>query len=318
MISTANHAGLALASVESFEVDNVLLSAVGLALGLIERSKTRTLSLTLSATGAIELPDAAPVLADDQAVIRAAATLYLASQLEHAGLVTAVETISGLAIGGSILNNASSLIEPLGKFWQGRNERFREEERRAYFSRLFGAETMEELDHPPRGVNDGFEESMIGLCESLYKLDEIPSGDANMAAAPVARIRPRARFVVSNLLRRGTGFAAFAAEEIITTIRACIQILQIPQIKLEFGAASLWEVVASVNERYRHVDIDVQNYVRRGKAGLEVLSWLADILPVLTFGGVIDLSLTHPVIVASEAWLASSLAIREAMSGVAK
>src|SRR5437763_535258 len=79
-----------------------LLRAVGMALSLVEQAETRTLALALDQSGAIELPDAAPVSADDQAMIRASATLYLAAQLESAGLISAVETLSGLAMSGGI------------------------------------------------------------------------------------------------------------------------------------------------------------------------------------------------------------------------
>src|SRR5205814_495829 len=112
---------------------------------------------------------------------------YLASQLEFAGLVPAVETLSGVGISGGISADLGPAADLLAHFWQERNQRFHEQERRGFFARLFGAETA---DPAPAG-NAGFDDTMITLCESLYKLDEqgvdehfgSPSAQAKMRAA---------------------------------------------------------------------------------------------------------------------------------------
>ena len=57
---------------------------------------SRACALALDDYGDIDLPRA-PGSADDQAQLRALATLYLASELEAAGLIPAVETLVRLA-----------------------------------------------------------------------------------------------------------------------------------------------------------------------------------------------------------------------------
>src|SRR5262245_60873841 len=112
-----------------------LHAALALANNLVELARVRTRSLALEDLGDIELPPALPATADDQAQIRAIAPLYLASQLEEVNLLKAVETLSSLAISGGIpvdLGDATALI---ASFWSGRNERFHENERRAFFAR---------------------------------------------------------------------------------------------------------------------------------------------------------------------------------------
>ena len=70
------------------------------ALALVQQAEARAFALTLSAIGDIELPPLTPSTPEDQAQIRAIAPLYLAAQLEEAGLLSAVETLSGLAFSG--------------------------------------------------------------------------------------------------------------------------------------------------------------------------------------------------------------------------
>jgi hypothetical protein len=288
-----------------------LLNALGMALALVDRAHARTVAFTLNELGEIDLPSAVPATADDQALLRALATLYLASQLEFAGLVPAVESLSGLAISGGVsadLGKAASLV---AEFWKARNQRLHEAERRAFFSQLFGAETSENAPGARPATNAAFDDTMITLCESLYKLDE-RTADAQYGSPPAqATIRAAALEVANNLLHRGPGIAVYAAQEIIATIRQCIQILQQTSIQHAFSEHNVWGVVRAVLSRNAHAEPDVDNYVRRGKAGLMVLSWLADSLPAIGGGLQLVVSLDHPVIAAAQEWLESSLAVRE-------
>jgi hypothetical protein len=124
-------------------------------------------------------------------------------------------------------------------------------------------------------------------------------------------MRAAALAVADNLLHRGPGIAVYAAQEIIATIRQCIQILQQTPIQRAFSEQTVWGVVRAILARYGHAQPDVDTYVRRGKAGLVVLSWLADSLPTLAGGFSLVVNLDHPVISAAQDWLESSLAVRE-------
>ena len=291
--------------------DASLLSALGHALALADHAQA--VALALDQLGDIDLPDAVPASADDQSQIRAIAPLYLAAQLEEAALVPAVETLSGLAVSGGLpvdLGSAASLIE---SFWQQRNERFHENERRAFFARLFGADNSESLSsaHGRPVVNAIFEDLMIDLCESLYKLDEQSIGGSYSGPHQQTRVLTAARNLAENLLNKGGGMTAFAAKEILSTIQSAVQILQQPAVQHAFGARSLWAAVRAVASRYLQTDPDTSAYVTRGKSGLILLSWLADSLPRLN-GGQPLVTLDHPVIGAATEWLQASLSIHEA------
>src|SRR5436853_3512114 len=285
-----------------------LLATLEHASALVETAHSRAQALALDVLGDINLPDAMPATADDQALIRAIAPLYLASQLEEATLVPAVETLSALAVSGGLpvdLGPAAHLIE---SFWQQRNERFHENERRAFYARLFGADHLETLSGAQTGrqaLNAAFEDLMINLCEALYKLDEQSIG-ANYAS-PHAQVRvlTAARNLAENLLNKGGGMTAFAAKEILDVIRTAVQIFQQPGVQHAFGARSLWTAVRAVASRYLHLNPDTSSYVTRGKSGLILLSWLADSLPHLNDGQPL-VTLDHPVIGAAAEWLQAS------------
>jgi hypothetical protein len=293
-----------------------LLATLAHASALIETAQLRGQALALDVLGDINLPDAMPATADDQALIRAVAPLYLAAQLEEAALVPAVETLSALAVSGGLpvdLGPAASLIEG---FWRQRNERFHENERRAFFARLFGADHPDALDAGQSGrqaLNTAFEELMINLCESLYKLDEQTLGGKYASPHAQVRVLTAARNLAENLLNKGGGMTAFAAKEILDVIQTAVQILQQPGVQHAFGARSLWTAVRAVASRYLHINPDTSSYVTRGKSGLILLSWLADSLPHLNDNQPL-VTLDHPVIGAATEWLQASLTIREAGS----
>lgn len=291
-----------------------LLAAIAHGLSLAESAHATGLSFALNELGDIELPNVAPATKDDQAQIRAIAPLYLAAQLEETGLLSAVETLSGLAISGALRGDLGSAAQLIENFWQGRNDRFHEKERRALFVRLFGAEQPEDAAYLPakQGANASFESLMIDLTESLYKLDEQSLGGRYGNIHSQNRLAIAARMLAENLLHRGGGMTAFAAKEILTTIQDAVRILQQPPVQRAFGARSMWSAVRVISTRYLRLNPEVSSLVTRGKSGLVILTWLAESLP--------HLNLTHPleapdhsVVGAAIGWLQASLSIREAV-----
>ena len=106
---------------------------------------------------------------------RAAPPLYLAHQLEAAGLLRTGELMAGLFAAGSI--NApldAKLGNALHEFWRGRNERLNEQERAHLFAQVFDAAT--------------FEPQMRRLCEALVAL-----ADNSRRSGTCARTRPGTR-----------------------------------------------------------------------------------------------------------------------------
>jgi hypothetical protein len=291
-----------------------LVAVLAQASALIEQAQTRAVALG----GLIDLdvPGTTPASADDQAHIRSIASLYLAAQLEEARLLPAVEMLAGLAISGGLHIDLGPAADLIAMFWRDRSERFHETERRAFFARLFGSDEPEPTADAPGGrsaVNSTFEDLMIDLCESLYRLDEASFGTGEAGPHAQTRVRIAGRTLTQNLLEKSGGITVFAARDILAAIQSGVRILQQTGVQRAFGVHSLWGAVRAIATRYLHADTDVQAYVARGKSGLTVLSWLADSLPSIDDGPPL-VTLDHPAIAAATEWLQASLTIREAAS----
>lgn len=248
--------------------------------------------------GALNPPH--PVEADDHAHLRAIASLYLLSQLEHASLLPAVELLASMAANGGIQANLGSASEKLMQFWLHRHERFSTEERHHLFDRLF---------------NSDFDNFMIDLCEALYKLDEGALRPGSSNPLEQAKVRTLAQQLSEHLLNQTTGESAFAANDILAVVRAATDILKDPQVEHAFGAHTVWSTVQAIFKRYSVSSEDPVPYVTRGKAGLTILAWLAEARDQLSDSGRPLVGLDNPVIPAAVDWLSTSLTIEQGKSG---
>ena len=281
-----------------------------LSLGFRLLAAAETFAAAFTELGDIELP---PVVGSDadQAALRAAAPLYLASELESALLLPAVETLAGLFASGALGIDSGPAPEQLRDFWRGRKERFTAEERAAFFARLFGSAAGSALTGP-HGRNDAFESLMIDLTEALARIGEqYPVG---LAYGPYeeTRIRAAAAQLASNLAPRSGGMTGFAARDILTNTQQALEILKQPEVQRALGARSVWTAVRIVGERYLDESPDIPSHVTRGKSGLLVLAWLAEILPRLSGLGPGLAAPDDPVVGAATAWLQGSLSLAEA------
>lgn len=262
----------------------------------------------------IELPSLSGGVVD-QAQLRAIATLYLASELEAAGVIPAAETLTRLARSGSLsvdLGAAGPLIQA---FWQGRNERVTTEERLGFFSGLFG--TLEGPDHAEQARNDEFEDRLLDLCEALYKLDEQANNPSWGGVTQQVRVRSAAQRLLTNLIRISSGITVFLAQEILVAVRAALAILGHPAVKAAFHARTPWEVVAAIERRAKEPLRRYDLHMQRGQAGMTLLAWLADAAPILGMENKPIVGLDHPVITAALEWLEASLALSEEMAPTA-
>jgi hypothetical protein len=272
----------------------------GLALAerLTAHANTRALALAFDTLGNLSLPQ--PSAADNQAHLRTLASLYLTSQLEQASLLPAVELLAGIGVGGGVSADLGPASSKLMEFWRHRKERFSPEERQSLFERLFGSD---------------FENLMISLCEALYKLDEgaLPQGTSNPLEQ--ARVRTLGEQLADHLLNHTTGESTFAANDILASTRAATEILKDPHVENAFGAHTVWMTVTAILHRYGKEAADPVSFVVRGKAGLTILSWLADAQRVINTSTQPLVGLDNPVIAAAVDWLQSSLAIEQSKTG---
>jgi len=161
------------------------------------------------------------------------------------------------------------------------------------------------------GRNAEFEDLLINLCEALYKLDEQASNPSWGSVAQQARVRSASQSVLANLLRVSGGTTVFMGREVLELVRETLLILAHPSVKTAFRAQSIWDVVDEIDRRMRRPMREHELFLRRGQAGMTILSWLADAAPLLSTNKPL-VGLDHPVIPAAVEWLEASLSLGQA------
>jgi hypothetical protein len=278
--------------------EDILARPLALAHALLDG--VRAFVQQLSELGAIDLP---PVVRSSADVghVQIAASLYLAAELEAARLVPAVETLAGLFASGA-LRLEDEAARQLYVFWQGRHERFSQQERRAIFARLFGHPAPVELA-ASEGSNRGFEEHLAALAQAIVALRPEPlSGRRPIGDATLSLVASR---LVHGLVSRSGGIAAFAARDMLKTIEAALAILKLRPVQAALGVSNVWAAVRAVGRYYLEEEVDVNAHVLRGRSGMLLLTWVAEILPQLEVAAPVGrlLASEHPVHSAAMAWL---------------
>ncbi len=294
----------------AYPADAMLAGALALGEALVLRATASGLAFALDELGNIELPE--PVAARiDRAQLRALASIYLAADLEPAGIIVAVEQLASLSATGALRFDLGGAVPLLEQWWRNRNHRMTPEERNAFFAQLFG--TSSGPTSASRRRNARFEDRMLELCEALTQFEEAGGRTADGTTMAQARVRTAARTLAQNLGDAGGGMTAFVASEVMQTLKLAFTVLSHPDLRGPLHARDIWEVVAAIGRISREPGREVQPYVRRGKAGMLVISWLADSLEtVLGSGSVVQLG--DPIIGAAFDWLDATLQLGETLA----
>jgi hypothetical protein len=294
--------------------DATLNSALSTSERLVARATAPGLAFALDELGEIDIPE--PFAARiDKAQLRALATLYLAADLEAAGIIPSVEALAGLASTGAVSIDLGGAQPLLIEWWRQRHDRVIAAERNALFSRLFGTASGPVAADAHR--NSQFEDRMLELCEALYKLDEIPTSDPYGGSMQQARVRKAALSLMQNVSEAGGGITAFMAGEIIAALKQAFAVIGHPDLRGAFAARDVWGVVAGI-ARVAHTRFDPPApYVRRGRAGMTVIAWLAEVSDQLGRPGGALVAIGHPVVGSAIDWIEATLDIGEAIESPA-
>ncbi len=276
---------------------------------LVALATASGLAFAFDELGTIDIPPASSTRID-KAQLRALASLYLAAELEPAGVIPAAEALAGLS--GTRLNVSLGPVHPLvGAFWEKRRDRPDEQERNAFFARLYGTSSGPLTAGADR--NSLFEDRMLTLCEALFALEGQAGGQFGGIAGQT-RVRSAARKLLDNLLGASTGIAAFLAVEIIATLKAAFAILGHPHLRAQFAARNIWDVVAAISRISGRAMRPPSPYIRRGKSGMVILAWLAEASGDLDSGRPV-VKQGDPVIMAAMEWIEAVLEIGESTAG---
>jgi hypothetical protein len=255
-------------------------------------------ALVLAELGQIELPAAERA---EPTQLRAVASLYLASTLEAAGLIEAADDFVRLARSGGLpadLGQAGTLVNA---FWGERNSRPTGDERLALFSRLFGAPAGPVDARAP--VNAEFEGLLLDLCDAIT--EAIDGGSQG-------RVRAAGLRLMENIGASADGMVLMMAREIIDCLGQAIAILNHPQVRTALMARTMWDAVGAIDRRFRRPARPTLSHLRRGRAGMAVLAWLADVAENLDRGGGPIVSASDSVVDEAVNWVDETLSILRA------
>ncbi len=218
----------------------------------------RALAKALEGLGDIDLPDTAPT-GEDAHNLEAIAPLYLASELEQAGVLRTAELIAGLFASGAVTQPLGPTAQLIAAFWQQRRQRLSEQERQQLFAQVF---------EPA-----GFYPLMQALCEALAnQLDNPPrASDVHARTA----LHEAADALGGWLAPHAAGMAQFAASDIVNALSQATHFLRDRLLQTAFGAHDLWGLVATVGSAQGHGADEARQRVELGRHGADVLAWLA-------------------------------------------
>ena len=290
--------------------DALLASALAQSEALVLRATGPDLAFALDELGDIELPEPAAARID-RAQLRALASIYLAADLEPAGIIASAEQLASLSATGAVRFDLGGAAAMLEQWWRDRNHRMTPDERNAFFAQLFGTSSGPVSASDRR--NARFEDRMLELCESLTRLEEAGGTNEYGSNMGQARVRTAARALAQNLGDAGGGMTAFVASEVMQTLKTAFAILGHADLRGPLHARDVWDVVRGIARLGRSEMPDAQPYVRRGKAGMLVIAWLADSLEKVLGGGPL-VQLGDPVIGAAFDWVDATLVLGETVA----
>jgi hypothetical protein len=244
---------------DAASLQRTLGHALGL-LGLQQAAAARQLARALAELGDFALPDLdtpAPA-ARDAALLAPLGPLYVAHELEQAGLLRAAELIAGLFASGTIQQPLGATAGRLNDFWRGRHERLGEAERAQLLGRTFEAQA--------------FYPRMDRLCAALAALAD--NADASDLRETVG-VEQAGWALVDLLAARAGGMLSYAAADILGAVKAALAFMRERTLQVAFGTHDLWSLVAASGAAQGIDAAAVRRHVELAREGASILVWLA-------------------------------------------
>ena len=241
---------------------------------------------------------------DEQRELFTAGPLYLAGQLESAGLNEAVDVMAGLYVSGSLPLGRGTAANRLADLWEHRHTRFTAAERAALFARIFGdvAPTVMAGQAP---VNSDFRTLLIDLVHALSRSGTDPGyGSAVIGQA----IDDLAR----NLAPRLSSIPEMSAHELLDGLQAALALFREPDVQRALQASNARVAATSAVQRFVGSRMPLDIALERGGAGQVLLGWVATVAaaPART-----SLSPPVPIIEAAVSWARATLQAMPTGSG---
>lgn len=243
----------------------------------------------------LDLPALGPASGDAPApsIVRLFGSLYLAAELEQAGVVPIVELLTQErdTLNLTSYEAAAKLddFDARAHHWYDRASRVQ------LYSRLFGIGPSATNDAGTLANRD-FVPLLASLCHGLVNYcTSTAAADAELDAT----VREAAQALLGNLEPRGLANTVLASRRIEDQTRHAVDILRDPTIDMLVGAHTLQEAILNILGKDAP---DVQRLIDSGLAGQKVLDWLAGALPALSSQAPL-VSPEDPVCAEAEQWL---------------
>ncbi|WP_196137483.1 hypothetical protein [Aliikangiella sp. G2MR2-5] len=230
--------------------------AVSFAHGLVIDNAS-SLAMSMQEVGDVALPDLnidGNSAARDYSALKTLSPLYLAFELEQAGVLKTAERISGLFFSGAItqpLGEAESLIR---EFWQNRRQRLNRQERESLFQQTF------EYRY--------FYPQFSRLCQAIVALADNTHRDIQEEVQLDFALQNLREYLFS----RSFGMVTYVAEDILSAITSALTFLKQPHVLGAFHVRSLWELlsVSTSENQYK-----IRQYAEMASAGMYLINWVS-------------------------------------------
>jgi hypothetical protein len=246
----------------------------------------------------LDLPTLGPGSGDapNAAVVRLLGSLYLAAELEQAGVVAIAELLTQQR--DTLSLNSYEAAAKLDDFDTRSHAWYDRASRLALYARLFGI--------GPNATNDAgtlanrdFVSLLAALCHALVSY---ASSTREGSGELEAMVRESAEALLENLSSRALANTVLAARRIEDQTRHAVDILRDPAVDALVGARTMQDAIVAILGADAP---DVQRLIDCGLAGQKILDWLAGSIAAVYSGASSQplVSAADPVFQVAEHWL---------------
>jgi hypothetical protein len=233
---------------------------------------------------------------DEQRDLLTAGPLYLAAQLDSAGLSEVTDTMSGLYVTGALPLPRGAVSNRLTELWERRHTRFTAAERTSLFARLFGDPASTPLAGSAP-VNAGFRGAMIDLVHAVATTAQDPGYGA-------ALLGDAAEAVARNLAPRLDSVPERAAHDLLDALEVALALFREPDLLRALGAPDPRLAVTLAVQRYLGPRPSLDIALARGSAGQVLLGWVATVEASSARGTLVP---PAPVVTAAITWARATI-----------
>lgn len=221
---------------------------------------------------------------DDQIArerVRSIADLYYIYQHERLGVFRAVLKLQELFRSGAVrLSDGEGALQ-LYQYDRKEVLRYTQRDRRAAYRKVFGyTDAAPPKGAPPNQIFHGLFTKFTNQVSQFFqdkRVSEVirPSGRTNTYGSQ-AVVRRAGLDLRHNLKTASYGHVAVLRTEVMTLLSAAFEILDAPDIRNLFGAASAWDTLEEVMKRHMSEMPVISQRARMATAGRDILIWLSE------------------------------------------